>query len=141
VSGAISMVLELTKITKPSSNLFLVSYFDLWMCLPLLCLIYIKLLTNDSVDDVFIILIHSETIVTQSHSFRDQSECSIEKLYAKENKKGEWTCLQYTMLITPAKTRGTIEIIPFLSSTRSMMNIAMIDVKATVIWNDKQIGN
>jgi len=39
------------------------------------------------------------------------------------------------MLITPAKSRGMIENVPFLSSIRSMMKIAMIDVKAIVIYN------
>lgn len=43
------------------------------------------------------------------------------------------------MLIIPAKSRGIIETVPFLSSIRSMMNIAMMDVKATVICNHNQL--
>lgn len=38
------------------------------------------------------------------------------------------------MLIIPAKVRGIIEKVPFRASTLSMMNIAMIDVNATVIY-------
>lgn len=38
------------------------------------------------------------------------------------------------MLTTPAKVRGIIEKVPLRASTLSMMNIAMIDVNATVIY-------
>lgn len=38
------------------------------------------------------------------------------------------------MLIIPAMVRGTIEKVPLRASTLSMMNIAMIDVNATVIY-------
>lgn len=45
------------------------------------------------------------------------------------------SCLQYNMLITPAKSRGIIEMVPFRSSILSMIKIAMIDVNAIVIYN------
>lgn len=39
------------------------------------------------------------------------------------------------MLITPAKSRGIMEMVPFRSSILSMIKIAMIDVNAIVIYN------
>jgi hypothetical protein len=47
------------------------------------------------------------------------------------------TYLQYIILKIPAKTRGKREIVPFLSSTLSIIKIAIIDVKATVICSNK----
>lgn len=38
------------------------------------------------------------------------------------------------MLNIPAITSGAIDVVPVFSSTLSMMKMAMIDVKATVIW-------
>lgn len=42
--------------------------------------------------------------------------------------------LQYKMLIIPAKISGTMEKVPLRASTLSIMNIAIIDVNATVIY-------
>lgn len=44
--------------------------------------------------------------------------------------------LQYKMLITPTKSRGTMDNVPFLSSILSMTKIAIIDVNAMVICID-----
>lgn len=38
------------------------------------------------------------------------------------------------MLIMPAKNRGAIDRVPFLSSTLSMIKMAIMEVKATVIY-------
>lgn len=54
-------------------------------------------------------------------------------LSLKEIKYG--ACLQYNMLIIPAKSRGMMEIVPFHSSILSMIKIAMIDVNAIVIYS------
>ena len=43
------------------------------------------------------------------------------------------TCLQYMMLKAPVITSGARDFAPALSSTLSMMNIAMTEVKAIVI--------
>lgn len=40
------------------------------------------------------------------------------------------------MLTTPAKRRGTMDKVPLCASTLSMIKIAMIDVNATVIYDN-----
>lgn len=59
------------------------------------------------------------------------------KLNQKERKNKIKTYLQYMILKTPAKTRGNREMVPFFSSTLSIIKIATIDVKATVICFNK----
>jgi hypothetical protein len=56
--------------------------------------------------------------------------------YSKKNNE-RTTYLQYIILKIPAKTRGKREIVPFFSSTLSIIKIAIIDVKATVICSNK----
>lgn len=59
----------------------------------------------------------------------------------KKKKVKQHACLQYIILITPASSSGMIETVPFCSSILSMINIAMIDVNAIVIYTGRNRRN
>lgn len=84
VLSAVTIVLECNKITKTSFNMSFLSEFGPQMCLSLVSLVSVcvfplsvvslKLLTKDTLKDVFDTLIHLSTIVTPLDTFKEQND-------------------------------------------------------------------